>query len=93
MDVHDISLGLLQQRQVITQMHNSALTQLKQQFHRQKAITRFAPSPTGHLHLGHIASAYFVWGIAKIIDGKINLRIEDHDRGRSRAHYVHSIKA
>jgi glutamyl-tRNA synthetase/glutamyl-Q tRNA(Asp) synthetase len=45
-------------------------------------LTRFAPSPTGHLHLGHIASALYVWSIAKAVQGEVLLRIEDHDRGR-----------
>lgn len=46
--------------------------------------TRFAPSPTGHLHIGHIASAIYIWGIAKQVNAKIILRIEDHDKQRSK---------
>jgi glutamyl-Q tRNA(Asp) synthetase len=54
-------------------------------------ITRFAPAPTGHLHLGHIVNALHVWGIARQRDGKVRLRIEDHDRQRSRPEFEASI--
>ena len=50
-------------------------------------VTRFAPSPTGLLHLGHVANAVYVWGVARALGGRVLLRIEDHDRGRSRRHY------
>ena len=50
-------------------------------------LTRFAPSPTGYLHLGHVANAIWVWGIARALGGRVLLRIEDHDRGRSRTAY------
>jgi len=46
--------------------------------------TRFAPAPTGFLHLGHVVNAIFVWGIARAYDGRVVLRIEDHDRSRCR---------
>jgi len=54
-------------------------------------ITRFAPSPTGELHLGHVANALWTWGIARATGGTVLLRIEDHDRGRSRAEYEDRI--
>ena len=47
--------------------------------------TRFAPAPTGYLHLGHVANALFVWGLARASGRRVVLRIEDHDRQRSRA--------
>jgi glutamyl-Q tRNA(Asp) synthetase len=50
-------------------------------------ITRFAPSPTGFLHLGHVANAIHVWGVARALGGRVLLRVEDHDRGRSRPEY------
>ena len=53
--------------------------------------TRFAPSPTGHLHLGHTLSAIFTWGIAEAVGAKVLLRIEDHDVGRCRQEHVESI--
>jgi glutamyl-Q tRNA(Asp) synthetase len=49
--------------------------------------TRFAPAPTGYLHLGHVANALWVWGLAGMSDGRVLLRIEDHDRERSRAEF------
>lgn len=54
-------------------------------------VTRFAPSPTGVLHLGHVANAVWTWGVAQAAGGKVILRIEDHDRGRSRTEYERSI--
>lgn len=53
--------------------------------------TRFAPSPTGHLHLGHLVNAIFVWGWARRAGGGVRLRIEDHDRERSRHEFEASI--
>ena len=47
-------------------------------------ITRFAPAPTGWLHLGHVLNAEYVWTRAKAAGGQVLLRIEDHDRTRSR---------
>lgn len=49
--------------------------------------TRFAPAPTGYLHLGHVANAIYVWGMAAAAGGSVLLRIEDHDRGRWRPEY------
>ena len=49
-----------------------------------RPTTRFAPSPTGYLHLGHVVNAIYVWGVARARGGRVWLRIEDHDRLRSR---------
>lgn len=49
-----------------------------------RLVTRFAPAPTGDLHLGHVVNAIYVWGLARALGGQIVLRIEDHDRQRSR---------
>jgi glutamyl/glutaminyl-tRNA synthetase len=46
--------------------------------------TRFAPAPTGYLHLGHVANAIVVWHVARETGGSVVLRIEDHDRQRCR---------
>jgi glutamyl-Q tRNA(Asp) synthetase len=54
-------------------------------------LTRFAPSPTGYLHLGHVANAVYVWGMAQACRGKVLLRFEDHDRGRCRPEYETAI--
>jgi glutamyl/glutaminyl-tRNA synthetase len=50
-------------------------------------LTRFAPAPTGYLHLGHVANAVVVWALAAGDDGLVLLRIEDHDRTRCRPEY------
>lgn len=54
-------------------------------------ITRFAPSPTGYLHLGHAYSAIIAHTKARHADGQILLRIEDIDQGRCRPEYEQAI--
>jgi glutamyl-tRNA synthetase/glutamyl-Q tRNA(Asp) synthetase len=54
-------------------------------------VTRFAPSPTGHLHLGHLVDAIFVWGIAGALGGRVQLRIENHDQSRARGEFETTI--
>ena len=54
-------------------------------------LTRFAPAPTGFLHLGHVVNALHVWGAAREQGGSVLLRIEDHDRQRSRPEYDAAI--
>ncbi|MGH6931002.1 MAG: tRNA glutamyl-Q(34) synthetase GluQRS [Dongiaceae bacterium] len=54
-------------------------------------VTRFAPSPTGHLHLGHAASALTGWTLARAGAGRFLLRIEDIDRARCRPEYESAI--
>lgn len=54
-------------------------------------ITRFAPAPTGYLHLGHVLNAIWVWRLARAAGGRVLLRIEDHDRQRSRPEYESAI--
>lgn len=55
--------------------------------------TRFAPAPTGFLHLGHVVNAVFVWGLARARGGRVVLRVEDHDRQRSRREYEAALLA
>ena len=50
-------------------------------------LTRYAPAPTGYLHLGHVVNAVWTWGMAASAGAKVLLRIEDHDRQRCRAEY------
>ncbi|MBM3779877.1 MAG: tRNA glutamyl-Q(34) synthetase GluQRS, partial [Acidimicrobiia bacterium] len=50
--------------------------------------TRFAPSPTGYLHLGHVAHAVYVWGVARTLGARVLLRLETHDRIRCRPEYA-----
>lgn len=54
-------------------------------------VTRFAPSPTGYLHLGHAYSALAAWRWAQRSSGRFILRIEDIDEGRCRARFVDAI--
>jgi len=54
-------------------------------------VTRFAPSPTGYLHLGHAYSALEAWRTAREADGKFLLRIEDIDRTRCKPEFTDAI--
>jgi glutamyl-Q tRNA(Asp) synthetase len=54
-------------------------------------VTRFAPSPTGYLHLGHVRSALEGWRAARDVGGRFLLRIEDIDRARCREEYAAAI--
>jgi glutamyl-tRNA synthetase len=54
-------------------------------------ITRFAPSPTGHLHLGNLRSCFLNWVFAKKNNGKFILRYDDTDQERSREEFIVSI--
>ncbi len=56
-------------------------------------ITRFAPAPTGFLHLGHVLNAAYVWNVARASgdDARVLLRIEDHDRTRSRPEFESAL--
>lgn len=54
-------------------------------------LTRFAPSPTGRLHLGHAVSAFNVWAAATQADGRVFLRIEDIDQTRCRPEFEAGI--
>lgn len=54
-------------------------------------VTRFAPSPTGYLHLGHAAAALFAWRLAREAGGRFLLRLEDIDPTRCRPEYADAI--
>lgn len=54
-------------------------------------VTRFAPSPTGFLHIGGARTALFNWLLAKRLGGKMLLRIEDTDRARSTPEAIEAI--
>lgn len=63
----------------------------------QPVRTRFAPSPTGFLHVGGIRTALFAWLVARQAGGQFILRIEDTDRARevqgAEAHIMESLRA
>lgn len=55
-------------------------------------ITRFAPSPTGHIHVGNLRTALMNYLIAKKAGGSFILRLDDTDQERSKQEYVDGIK-
>jgi glutamyl-Q tRNA(Asp) synthetase len=55
-------------------------------------VTRFAPSPTGYLHLGHALSALIAWRRAREAGGRFLLRLEDIDPGRCRPEFAAAIE-
>ena len=59
--------------------------------HQQDIRVRFAPSPTGHPHLGNLRSMLFNWLFARHHGGTFLMRIEDTDVARSKPEYVQSI--
>jgi len=56
-------------------------------------VTRFAPSPTGWIHIGNLRAALFNYAIARQNAGRFILRIDDTDPERSKEEYVEGIKA
>jgi len=56
-----------------------------------KIVTRFAPSPTGYLHIGGVRTALFNYIFAKKNNGTFLVRIEDTDKERSKAEYIDAI--
>src|SRR5215213_5195083 len=57
----------------------------------ESVVTRFAPSPTGFLHIGGARTALFNWLYARKTGGKMLLRIEDTDRERSTPEAIEAI--
>lgn len=92
-DAHDL-LTILEYQQSrgekITLNHlKNAIAKLKSQ--RAPLITRFAPSPTGYLHLGHLGHILYLWTIARAVQAQIILRMEDHDQTRCKPKYENAI--
>src|SRR5215469_12458879 len=56
-----------------------------------RVVTRFAPSPTGYLHLGHVRSAWEGWHAAHAAGGRFLLRLEDIDTTRCRPEFADAI--
>jgi len=57
-----------------------------------KVVTRFAPSPTGLMHLGNVRTAMLNWMFAKKMGGKFLLRFEDTDQSRSEQQFIDALK-
>jgi len=55
-------------------------------------VTRFAPSPTGHIHVGNLRTALMNWLIARKAGGQFILRLDDTDQERSKQEYADGIK-
>ncbi|WP_062763082.1 glutamate--tRNA ligase [Falsirhodobacter sp. alg1] len=55
-------------------------------------VTRFAPSPTGYIHVGNLRTALMNWMIARKAGGKFILRLDDTDQERSKQEYVDALK-
>jgi glutamyl/glutaminyl-tRNA synthetase len=55
------------------------------------SLTRFAPAPTGALHLGHVVNALYVWGWGGARGASVLLRIEDHDRQRAKSEFERAL--
>ncbi len=79
---YDVAPGRGQEKKTVTEHQHDA---------SQKPRTRFAPSPTGLLHLGNLRTALFNALLARRDGGDFVLRIEDTDVERSRAEYVQAL--
>ena len=57
-----------------------------------RIVTRFAPSPTGYLHIGNLRTALFNYLIARKSGGQFVLRLDDTDAERSKQEYIDAIQ-
>ena len=63
-------------------MDNTWFEKMEERIPRGEVRTRFAPSPTGYMHVGNLRTALYTWLIARHYDGTFILRIEDTDQAR-----------
>ena len=63
-------------------MTNTWFEEMERQIPKGEVRTRFAPSPTGYMHIGNLRTALYTWCIARHHGGKFILRIEDTDQAR-----------
>ena len=63
-------------------MDNTWFEKMEERIPRGEVRTRFAPSPTGYMHVGNLRTALYTWCIARHAHGKFLLRIEDTDQSR-----------
>ncbi len=75
---------------------NSSVNSTTKILHSKKPVTRFAPSPTGFMHVGGARTALYAWAFARQNEGRFILRIEDTDKAREVAgsieHIIDSLK-
>ena len=65
-------------------LDQSFFQEMEARIPKGKVRTRFAPSPTGYMHVGNLRTALYTWLIARHAGGTFILRIEDTDQGRLR---------
>ena len=63
-------------------MDNTWFEKMEERIPHGEVRTRFAPSPTGYMHVGNLRTALYTWCIARHAHGKFLLRIEDTDQSR-----------
>ena len=63
-------------------LDQSFFQEMEDKIQKGKIRTRFAPSPTGYMHVGNLRTALYTWLIARHAGGTFILRIEDTDQGR-----------
>ena len=63
-------------------LDQSFFQEMEARIPKGKVRTRFAPSPTGYMHVGNLRTALYTWLIARHAGGTFILRIEDTDQGR-----------
>ena len=88
-EIYHLSFGIYHVEQRYTHVINDKSSMVNDKF--MTVITRFAPSPTGFLHIGGARTALFNWLFAKHHGGKFMLRIEDTDRARSTEPAIEAI--
>lgn len=72
--------------------HDELIKKTKQLLGDAPIVSRFAPAPTGYLHMGHVVSCLHVFGVTRALGGQVLARIEDHDRTRSRPAFDEAIR-
>lgn len=72
--------------------HNELIRKTRLFLGDAPVVSRFAPAPTGYLHVGHVVSCLHVFGLTRALAGQVLVRIEDHDTTRSRPKFDEAIR-